>query len=596
MTDVSHAGLAALAAFAQRFSIDDVAVAADDPSLIFLLGRAKKLKEALRMIGLVGDHGDRGRNTIYTWGDLDYLIPKIMERAGAAPLTNDVDWSSSISVIPIPAPGGPQVRWWSAKRQQLMSPVRLKPFRLCVSEDAVKIGDCAGPALLKHHSRKLPPIFMSHGVDFTSMRHIQACGGLLWPSLAITWKVPPSYGDVLFLADIRTLVGSLRPAGKLTKSIVTFGTDSFTMTGRQFERFERAITWELMGDRRWWNGDRSADEGSRGLRDVQNTFVVDELLDDLESVGTSSDDEAQTPIKSMGTVWRRIDRLYWRHADLSGGQYEYAPHDVVLQSIQGGDMYHYMETKVRKIVDLNSFVACFIPSDRASEAHDFLDVMGFEGWRLPFEWNGRDASLADDEERASWAKTVTEAILRWSDEPCGYDGAVIPSIMERSSESYEAIATWYPSKSSGGQHLVWGGGACANPPPICDPTRKPLSSSVEGERVRVHLNLHNGCYSITRSGKVAGYSEALVLRDVTVSVQKSGYERCRREHSRNVHAFLSGTLEDANYSGGKLRGGRRLSYNCLTGPPCFYYVDDGDCFTGAAKVVCLPGGQVWASE
>jgi hypothetical protein len=132
------------------------------------------------------------------------------------------------------------------------------------------------------------------------------------------------------------------------------------------------------------------------------------------------------------------------------------------------------------------------------------------------------------------------------------------------------------------------------PPAACNPSAKPLDPRLVGQRVRVHLNLHNGCYVATWKGKVAGYAEALLLGDVTARVSPSGYERCRTERTRNVHAFLEGTLEVLGRADVPV-GARRLSYNCLNGPPCFRFAD-GNCFVSAARVVALPGGLVWATQ
>jgi hypothetical protein len=130
------------------------------------------------------------------------------------------------------------------------------------------------------------------------------------------------------------------------------------------------------------------------------------------------------------------------------------------------------------------------------------------------------------------------------------------------------------------------------PPAACNPSAKPLDARLVGQRVRVHLNLHNGCYVATWKGKVAGYAEALVLVEVRARVTPSGYERCRTEQTRNVHAFLEGRLERIGRSEAP-PGARRLSYNCLTGPPCFVF-SDGACFAEAEMVVALPGGLVWS--
>jgi hypothetical protein len=147
--------------------------------------------------------------------------------------------------------------------------------------------------------------------------------------------------------------------------------------------------------------------------------------------------------------------------------------------------------------------------------------------------------------------------------------------------------------------FAWLDGKQANPgpgkrPPLsCDPSARPLPRSVIGAHVRVHLNLHNGCYVISINRKVVGYAHAVELSGVTTSVSAAGYARCRDEGVRNVHAWLDGVLESADPAPPP-EGARRLSYNCLTKPPCFYFSDTGDCFKRSDRVLCFPAGRVFS--
>jgi len=130
------------------------------------------------------------------------------------------------------------------------------------------------------------------------------------------------------------------------------------------------------------------------------------------------------------------------------------------------------------------------------------------------------------------------------------------------------------------------------PPAECEPGDRPLDTeSLIGQRVRVHLNLHNGCYAISQRGKTLGYASRFALASAASSVSRSGYKRCREEKKRNVHAWLEGVLLDEPSR--TPIGWRRVSYNCLTHPPCFFYVDDGACFVKAIEVRGFEGGKVW---
>jgi len=121
-------------------------------------------------------------------------------------------------------------------------------------------------------------------------------------------------------------------------------------------------------------------------------------------------------------------------------------------------------------------------------------------------------------------------------------------------------------------------------PPPCDvaATGRQLRAGLKGERVRVHVNLHNGCFVVGHRGLVAGYARSLTLKNVQPRVSQAGWARCNTEQVRNVHAYLEGEL--ASVSATRPGAGwRRITYNCKVAGPAFHY-DDGSVFEGAAEV------------
>ena len=72
----------------------------------------------------------------------------------------------------------------------------------------------------------------------------------------------------------------------------------------------------------------------------------------------------------------------------------------------------------------------------------------------------------------------------------------------------------------------------------------------EGQKVRVYRNLHKQgvVYSIQdpRTGLVLGYSEEILLRNVTFKVSEYGRARVLATKKKNVHAFVEGTLRGFN--------------------------------------------------
>ena len=68
------------------------------------------------------------------------------------------------------------------------------------------------------------------------------------------------------------------------------------------------------------------------------------------------------------------------------------------------------------------------------------------------------------------------------------------------------------------------------------------------QRVRVYWNLHRDVFSVQQKGRVIGYAKHLRLRDVRFDVQPAGLARARKEHKKNVHAFVTGILAEVSLS------------------------------------------------
>jgi hypothetical protein len=65
-----------------------------------------------------------------------------------------------------------------------------------------------------------------------------------------------------------------------------------------------------------------------------------------------------------------------------------------------------------------------------------------------------------------------------------------------------------------------------------------------GKKVMVYYNLHKQTFSVTYDSKVIIHADYVKLGDVEFRVRKGGKEKVRLEKSKNVHAFVIGTLLD----------------------------------------------------
>ncbi len=63
-----------------------------------------------------------------------------------------------------------------------------------------------------------------------------------------------------------------------------------------------------------------------------------------------------------------------------------------------------------------------------------------------------------------------------------------------------------------------------------------------GKKVMVYYNLHKHTFSVRYAGKVVMHADFVKLGDVEFRVRQGGKEKVRDEKSKNVHAFVIGTL------------------------------------------------------
>lgn len=79
---------------------------------------------------------------------------------------------------------------------------------------------------------------------------------------------------------------------------------------------------------------------------------------------------------------------------------------------------------------------------------------------------------------------------------------------------------------------------------ITEVQRKSLTNNLIGEKVMVYYNLHKHTFSIQKNGIVVLHVDYVKLKNVEFRVRVGGKEKVRKEKSKNVHAFVIGTLED----------------------------------------------------
>jgi hypothetical protein len=339
------------------------------------------------------------------WDGLQSVVAALLDQASVrAP---GFDWSD-FGVIPVPAPGHPPGAVWSVSKRAMVEGKAPKPFRFC-DQPAVPMGEASGPVLLELPKVKVP-LFLSHGVSIEGLAQAKACSGLLWPSFALTWRVPLNYGDAVFVADARTVSAIVKPTGKPSalKHAYLAATDIWSPTVTDLEKREVEIGQQRTG---------------RLYRGLQSDLVADMATkpsgEDLVG-GFSYFNESDAGLTDRVDSAPKLAAHMRAILDAHGGG------DPYLQRPRRDDIwpyrYPYAELKIVGRVEVSSMPLCLYPDRLAGHVEPQLDALGFRGFRVPFPWSGGPRSSwqgADREatERA-WATAATSALLRWAAAPC----------------------------------------------------------------------------------------------------------------------------------------------------------------------------------
>jgi|688.fasta_scaffold738812_1 hypothetical protein len=84
------------------------------------------------------------------------------------------------------------------------------------------------------------------------------------------------------------------------------------------------------------------------------------------------------------------------------------------------------------------------------------------------------------------------------------------------------------------------------------------------DKVFVYRNLHKNMWSLrcTKTRRVKGYCDDLVLQGATFKVSEAGRQRVLREHTKNVHAGVEGILKPSSFLTEEIKSEMiRVSYN-----------------------------------
>jgi len=461
MTKLPEKTKAALVVLRKALGIHDVRT---DGKTIWLMSGPRSLKRTLGPRGTIrtwlyattkpGYTLDSYAENAITWDGLETAVRWGLEEAGI---------KKFYRIVPVPTTKGLPRKTWSARTQKWVPAIKRQRFRFCDVEP-VWGGRADGPVLLKS-SRRLPPLMLSHGISLKKMPSVRRCGGLLWPSFALSWRVPPRFGDVMFFGSVDLVTGILKPTGKPKRNMYLAGTDIWSPDARELMHREKAIEHELAGNVDFFDGELPREKGGWGRRDLQNYFLVENQqgTDLVGSMSTWDHWEITEPIKNRNQLNRRMQELMSVYAKGSD-PYVYPERDPNLST--STTPYPYGELKIVGRVELRDLPLVVYPGRVRRSVEKLLDDMGFQGVRITVPWEGPLYDQNPDEvQRAAYAGMVTAAVLNWSLDPCNTRGARIGNALRLEGSwrsEYQPVSNWESAKSS---YQAWQHGYCGTKNP-----------------------------------------------------------------------------------------------------------------------------------
>lgn len=435
----------------ERMGLTDIGVSMRRKEL-YLLGAPRKLE------GLLLNHGHRALWSVvptsghdprwfkvHVWDDLEEVVTSSLNNQTNLTDSDGYGLFSEWAVIPVPKPGLPPGVWFSVRHRKKVKAKKPPVFRACEQEPVPFPCSPAYPQIIAPDFAGAP-LMLTHSLLVEELDKVRSrCGGrLLWPSWALSWRVPAGYGDVTFVASPAAALMGLKPLGRRNPRLTVHETDAWSFVTAEVLRWEKGVNRELRGEARWWMGPPgrlsltdAAEEGYWGQRGVKDNLLITGFRPD-QMAGGFCPDEAWEPMTKVTQLRRRMRELVAMYERIGRerasvalvGEGVYArvdlrsEYDDPLYPERQADRYDYIEVKAQGPIPVSELPMVVYPSSRARRVERFLDQVGFEGWRLKVPYRRRATReqlmvggpvVLDFAEDAEWAHLRTMAILRWAD-------------------------------------------------------------------------------------------------------------------------------------------------------------------------------------
>lgn len=233
---------------------------------------------------------------------------------------------------------------------------------------------------------------------------INACGGLLMPSLGVGVVTPANFGLAALVADVGLVVGGLRPyKGRGAWPVRVYDTDAWTGTTGEFLRDGAVAAFEQL-------------HGHSDYMSNLDTHVW--LLGAPEGSGGPAEARMVESTQQLAAAVRRRLRLWPR--DLTPEQIEARSGQIW----NTPERYPYLEAKVNGVVPMSAFPMAIAPPTLMSPFSDMLERTDFDGELVEVELPDEVAEVLAS---GWWPSGITmerrDAIQQWAWQQYGYNAA-----------------------------------------------------------------------------------------------------------------------------------------------------------------------------
>lgn len=218
-----------------------------------------------------------------------------------------------------------------------------------------------------------------HGSWADNARHVNSCGGLLFPSLAVGSIPAANFGPFVMVADVGLVLRSLSPTKKRGHlPAYVYDTDVWSMTTGSFFMEGAVSAFEQLTGRSDW------------------MYYLDQ---NVWPLGTPQAPELHGPgvanrIKGTGKLLKEIAS---RNKTYPRGLTPEEMQQVFEQVATTKARYPYLEAKANGVMPMDSFPMAVAPEQAVDGFRAFLDETGFSGQLLTVELPPEIAEVMDPE-------------------------------------------------------------------------------------------------------------------------------------------------------------------------------------------------------